>query len=88
MRAGRLRQLLRVLGSVLAAEQQVEGEQLGRVGLGRGDRALGAGAHVDGDLRGVGQRRVDRVGDRERQCPAGTSDGERIDQIGRCGRIG
>ena len=78
----RLRQLLCVLGGVLAGEQQVQGEQFGRVGLGCGDRALGAGAHVDGDLRGVGQRRVDRVGDRQCQRPAATGGGERIDQVG------
>ena len=47
--------------------QQRDREQLGRVGLGRGDRPFRAGAEGDRPVRGGRQRRVGLVGDRDRR---------------------
>jgi hypothetical protein len=49
--------------------------ELGRVGLGRGDRPLGSGAQVDDVLRGLRERRpgLVRDGDRRLALAAGAS---------------
>jgi hypothetical protein len=69
--------------AVPAAEQEVQGQQFGGVGLGRGHGPFDAGAHVDVVLGRVGQRRGRIVGDRDGQRPALARGLERADQVGR-----
>ncbi len=72
----------RVAVGMPTRKQEVEGQQLGGVGLDGGDRALGARANVDRDLGGVRERRARSMVTASDKRATLAGDGQRIDQVG------
>ena len=86
--AGQLRvRAQRVRRPLEGGGEQRDRGQLGRVGLGRGDRELRAGPEVDHVVRGRRERRVRVVGDRDRRDALAAARLDDADDVRRGARL-
>ena len=73
----------RPVAAAQPVDDQIEREQLGRVGLGRGHGALFPRQHVDLELSRLGQRGSGLVGDRQGEGTLFPGDLQRLDEVRR-----